>query len=97
MLEVDTKVFTLSHIAGGYLNPPEVFGSITKVVEELVIEIEIIDGFQMDEVQIDSLRRNIAHSFRPDAKPFTIKIDKDDTEHVFRVDKQTIKIGVNLK
>lgn len=95
---VDAKMFTLSHIAGGYLNPPEVCSSITKVVEALVTEVEIIDGFKMDETCVNTIRRNIAHSFKPDANIFTLMIEnKDDKKHLFRVDKQIIKIGVNLK
>ena len=98
MLNVDTKVFTLSHINDGYLKPPEVCGSVSKIVDVLKHELAIIDGFEMSDDVADVMRRNIAHSFKTGAKPFTMVIkDNTDTKHLFRVDKQTIKIGVNLK
>lgn len=98
MLNVDTKLFTLSHISGGYLNPPEVCGSVSKIVDVLKHELAIIDGFEMSDDVAEAMRRNIAHSFKPESKPFTMVVkDNTDTKHLFRVDKQTLKIGVNLK
>ena len=92
----DNKIYTLSHVSGGFLLPPEVRGSVSKVVDIIRYELAKIDGFEMSDDVAQAMRRNIAHSFKPHAKPFTMVVtDKDDKRHVFRVDKHKLKIGVN--
>ena len=92
----DSKLYTLSHISGGFLLPPVMKASLSDLVSVLRYELSIIDGFEMSDDVTDAVRRNIAHSFEKGAKPFTLVAkDKDDKRHVFRVDKHKLKIGVN--
>ena len=91
----DSKVYTLSHIAGGFLLPPVMKASVSEIVGVLRYELSLIDGFEMSDDVTDAVRRNIAHSFKKEERPFTmVAKDKSDRKHVFRVDKHNIQIGV---
>ena len=90
------KVYTLSHIAGGFLLSPVMKATVSEIVGVLKYELSLVDGFEMSDKVAEAVRRNIAHSFKKQERPFTMVVkDKTDKKHVFRVDKHNIKIGVN--
>lgn len=89
------KVYTLSHIAGGFLLSPVMKATVSEIVGVLKYELSLVDGFEMSDKVEDAMRRNIAHSFKKEERPFTLVAkDKSDKKHVFRVDKHNIQIGV---
>ena len=89
------KVYTLSHIAGGFLLSPVMKATVSEIVSVLKYELSLVDGFEMSDKVEDAMRRNIAHSFKKEERPFTLVAkDKSDRKHVFRVDKHNIQIGV---
>ena len=91
-----TKVYLLTHSIDGRLKKALALPSVT-------LCIDAITGVIGHNLDAELIRRNISHSVATDSdwvknpKPFTyVYKDENDSRHVFRVDKQELKIGVKL-
>lgn len=91
------NIYTVAHLDDGVMLETKAFTTLSNVIKyfEEYIKTSAKDLSEVTEwtQSIYEFRRNIAHSFRMDGKPFIYKRGFD----VFRIDKQIINIGVHLK
>ena len=97
-LKVSTKVFIVSYLNDGRVKTPTICTSVTKCVNKVFDIIDDIDECSADRHLLSGdIRRNIAHSFTDEGKPFSMVIhDKNKKKHVFRVDKDYVNVGVKI-